>query len=101
MASLFDAYWPTPAPANSTDASESKKFQDWTVRHGVPHEAVDSLPAGEDAFTDYANYDRKLTRKPQHENAQRVKVMDPLAPGDRVKVSEASPGSGKHEARKE
>lgn len=80
--------------------SEGQRDQDWTVRTDAVHVADDPLPSGGYGWTDYGDHDRRLTRKAAHPQARAVYILDPLMPGDRVRVSEPVAGSGQYEARR-
>jgi hypothetical protein len=81
--------WGLRAP--QPPSGEQPKDQDWVIRTTAPHEAADPLPAGEDCWTDYRDFGRRLTRRKEHEQAQRVHVVEPLSPGDRARIEEIEP----------
>jgi hypothetical protein len=87
-------FGPGPAPPTTEKPPE----QQWAIRPDRPHWAADAIPAGADAWTDYRGRDRSLTRQRQHDQAQRVRVSDPLTPGDRVTITEIEPNV--YEARR-
>ena len=73
-------------------SSESVPEQQWSVRTDHPHFADDYLPSGSEAWTQYKNYDRLLTKNKMDDRAKPVKMLEPCGPGDRVIVRQASNG---------
>ena len=74
------------------------KEQNWDVRINSAHDVTDPLPAGGDAWTDYRDHNRRLTRRQEHPQAHRVAVAEPLLPGQRANVREIGPHT--YEARR-
>lgn len=88
--------WGVSVPSEPPD-KEPGKSQDWSVREGTPHFADEALPAGKQAYTDYRDHDRRLTREPVNEMARPVHVVDAIDRGQRVKVEKLP--NGIYEAR--
>jgi DNA-binding CsgD family transcriptional regulator len=64
----------------------------WQVREGAVHWVPETLPAGEQAWTDYREDDCMLRRQKPCDGSQPVRVTSPLFPGARVRVKACEGG---------
>lgn len=82
------------------EAKRPEWQDDWSFRPTKPHWTAEALPAGDFAWTDYANGERLLTRRHTHEKARQVFVPEPLAEGQRVTIT-PDPAGDRYLARRD
>jgi hypothetical protein len=87
---LFYFYPPSPP---TPPVERAPHEADWAVNDAAVHDAAEPLSSNTDAWTDYRQRgDRLLRRDKVDERATRVRVREPLFPGDRVKVTRVGDG---------